>query len=227
PGAEAPPGGDPQGPREFSLPAELRGGGSHRARPRLARRRAAGADRALDRRHQRGRSGGRRFSGLARRADRARPDQRAGRPPRRVHPRGLPAFPPLLCREECAGGAPGAESFLALVRRQILTRAQGDSPYGIEAEARPPIDGLIEAGIRLAAGFDRLAVALRRLSSALRRQLEDPDNPPEPGLRQRLEAAVRGLERRADMQLASWSALLRDLAEPPGPDTVEWLALDR
>jgi ATP-dependent DNA helicase DinG len=61
----------------------------------------------------------------------------------------------------------------------------------------------------------------------MRRQLEDPDNPPEPGLRQRLEAAVRGLERRADMQLASWSQLLRDLAEPPGPDTVEWLALDR
>ena len=29
------------------------------------------------------------------------------------------------------------------------------------------------------------------------------------------------------MQLASWSQLLRDLAEPPGPDTVEWLALDR
>jgi ATP-dependent DNA helicase DinG len=124
-------------------------------------------------------------------------------------------------------GLPGAESFLALVRRQILARAMGDSPYGIEAEARPPIDGLIEAGIRLAAGFDRLAAALRRLSAALRRQLEDPDNPPEPGLRQRLEAAVRGLERRADMQLASWSALLRDLAEPPGPDTVEWLALDR
>src|SRR5207237_4159550 len=39
-------------------------------------------------------------------------------------------------------GLPGAEGFLALVRRQVLARAQGDSPYGIEAEARPPIDGL-------------------------------------------------------------------------------------
>jgi len=53
-------------------------------------------------------------------------------------------------------GLPGAESFLALVRRQVLARAHGDSPYGIEAEARPPIDGLVDAGLRLAAGFDRL-----------------------------------------------------------------------
>jgi len=125
-------------------------------------------------------------------------------------------------------GLPGSESFLALVRRQILARAaHPDSGYGIEAELRPPIDGLIEAGVRLAAGLDRLAVALRRLSTGLRRQLEDPENPPEPGLRQRLEAAIRGLDRRADMQLGAWSALLRDIAEPPGPDTVEWLALDR
>jgi ATP-dependent DNA helicase DinG len=46
-------------------------------------------------------------------------------------------------------------------------------------------------------------------------------------LRQRLDAAMRGLERRADMQLGAWCALLRDLGEPPRPETVEWLALDR
>ncbi len=68
---------------------------------------------------------------------------------------------------------------------------------------------------------------MRRLAASLRRPLEDPENPPEPGLRQRLDAAVRGLERRADMQLGGWSALLRDLAEPPRAETVEWLALDR
>src|SRR5437762_3517778 len=91
-------------------------------------------------------------------------------------------------------GLPGAESFLALVRQQVMARALGDSPYGIEAEARPPIDGLVEAGVRLAAGFDRLAGALRRLSAALRRPLEDAENPPEPGMRQRLEAAGRAAE---------------------------------
>ncbi len=125
-------------------------------------------------------------------------------------------------------GLPGFEGFLALVRRQVLARAaNGDQGYGIEAEARPPIDGLVEAAGRLAAGLDRLAAALRRLSASLRHQLEDPENPPEPGLRQRLDATIRGLDRRADMQLAAWSALLRDLGEPPRPETVEWLALDR
>jgi ATP-dependent DNA helicase DinG len=126
-------------------------------------------------------------------------------------------------------GLGGFEALLALVRRQVLARAVNgvDSGYGIEAEARPPIDGIAEAAGRLAAGLDRLATALRRLAGLLRRQLEDPENPPEPVLRQRLDAAIRGLDRRAEMQLGAWSALLRDLGEPPRQETVEWLALDR
>jgi ATP-dependent DNA helicase DinG len=125
-------------------------------------------------------------------------------------------------------GLPGFESFLTLVRQQVLARAAtGDQGYGIEAEARPPVEGLVEAAARLAAGLDRLAAALRRLSRSLRLQLEDAENPPEPGLRQRLDAAIRGLDRRADVQLGGWSALLRDLAEPALPETVEWLSLAR
>jgi ATP-dependent DNA helicase DinG len=125
-------------------------------------------------------------------------------------------------------GATSFENFLVLVRRQVLARAvAADQGYGIEAEARPPIDGLVAAGERLAVGLDRLAEGLRRLAGIMRRPLEDPENPPEPGTRLRLEAAVRGLERRADRQLAGWSALLRDLAQEPCAETVEWLALDR
>jgi ATP-dependent DNA helicase DinG len=122
----------------------------------------------------------------------------------------------------------GFESVLALVRRQVLARGlNGDAGYGIEAEARPPIDGLVDAAARLAAGLDRLAEALRRLAACLRRQIEDPENPPEPGLRQRLDAAIRGLEWRADHHLGAWSALLRDLGGPGCPETIEWLALNR
>jgi ATP-dependent DNA helicase DinG len=125
-------------------------------------------------------------------------------------------------------GLAAFESLLVLLRRQVLARAaNGDSGYGIEAEARPPIEGMVEAAGRLAVGLDRLAGALRRLSACLRWQIEDSENPPEPGLRMRLDAAIRGLDRRADMQLGAWSALLRDLAEVPRIETVEWLALDR
>ena len=46
-------------------------------------------------------------------------------------------------------------------------------------------------------------------------------------MRQRLDATIRSLDRRGELQLGAWSRLLRDLAEPPQPETVEWLALDR
>ncbi|HEY3910146.1 MAG TPA: ATP-dependent DNA helicase [Stellaceae bacterium] len=125
-------------------------------------------------------------------------------------------------------GLQGFEGFLALVRQQVLARAAlTDAGYGLEAEARPPVEGLVELTVPLAQALDRLALALKRLAAILRKRLEDPDNPPEPGLRQRLDATIRGLDRRADQQLAAWARLLRDLAEPPRSETVEWLSLDR
>src|SRR5271157_4250345 len=127
-----------------------------------------------------------------------------------------------------ARGHQSCEKFLVLVRQQVLARAVlADNGYGLQAEARPPIEGLVEAASLLADGLERLAVALKRLCDTLRTRLEDPDNPPDPGLRQRLDATVRSLDRRGELQLAAWSRLLRELGEPPQPETVEWLALDR
>jgi ATP-dependent DNA helicase DinG len=123
---------------------------------------------------------------------------------------------------------PGFEAFLALVRRQVLARAAASEVgYRIEAEARPPIEGLTEAALRLATGLERLSAALRRLAERLRRRLEDAENPPDAAMRQRLDAVVRGIERRAGAQLDSWSALLHDLGKAPRPETVEWLAVER
>src|SRR5262249_38111926 len=124
---------------------------------------------------------------------------------------------------------PGFESFLTLIRQQVLARATAgaDAGYGLEAEARPPVDGLVAAAERPADGLDPLAEALGRLAAALRRPLEDPENPPDPPTRQRLDAALRGIERRGAMQLGAWTRLLRDLGAPAGAESVEWLALDR
>ncbi|MGH7096290.1 MAG: ATP-dependent DNA helicase [Stellaceae bacterium] len=125
------------------------------------------------------------------------------------------------------------ERFLALARQQVLARATlgprggGDAGYGLEVEARPPIEGLAEAALALAKGLERLAAALAALATALRRRLEDPESPPDPTLRQRLDAAIRGLDRRGAMQIGAWCQLLRDLDAPVQPETVEWLALDR
>jgi ATP-dependent DNA helicase DinG len=125
-------------------------------------------------------------------------------------------------------GRQSFEHFLVLVRRQVLARAAvSDAAYGLEAEARPPIAGFVEAALTLAGGLERLALALQRLAGRLQRRLEDPANPPDPGSRQRLEATIRSLDRRLRHQLSAWVGLLRALGEPAGPDTVEWLALDR
>ena len=123
---------------------------------------------------------------------------------------------------------PGFEAFLALARRQVLARAAaGDGAYRIEAEARPAVPGLTDAAARLATGLDRLSAGLHSLAKHLRRRLENAEKPPDAALRQRLDAVVRGLERRAGTQLGGWSALLRDLGEKPRPETVEWLAIER
>jgi ATP-dependent DNA helicase DinG len=120
------------------------------------------------------------------------------------------------------------EKFLVLVRQQVLARAAlADAGYGLQAEARPPVEGLVEAAVSLAQTLERLAIALKRLSQTLRTRLENPEDPPEPGLRQRLDATIRGLDRRAELQLRAWVRLLCDLGAPPRSDTVERLALDR
>ena len=132
--------------------------------------------------------------------------------------------------QRVAEGAPlpGFESFLALVRQQVLARATGaDGGYGLEAEARPPVEGLVAGAMRLAEGLDRLSTAMSRLAALLKKQLEDPENPPDPATRQRLDAAIRGIERRGGMLLGSWCALLRDLGESARVESVEWLALER
>jgi ATP-dependent DNA helicase DinG len=127
-----------------------------------------------------------------------------------------------------ACGHQGFEKFLVLVRQQVLARAViADSGYGLQAEARPSVEGLAEAALLLAETLERLAAALLKVSDALRRRLENPDDPPEPGLRQRLDATVRSLDRRGELQLSAWSRLLRDLVEAPRSDTIEWFALDR
>ena len=127
-----------------------------------------------------------------------------------------------------AHGHQGFEKFLVLVRQQVLARAVlADGGYGLQAEARPPIEGLVEAALSLAENLERLATALLKVSEVLRARLEDPDDPPEPGLRQRLDATIRSLDRRGKLQLAAWSRLLRDLVEAPRSETIEWFALDR
>jgi len=139
-------------------------------------------------------------------------------------------LPPMAGTKRVAEGAglPGFESFLGLVRQQVLAEVERpDTGYGLEprrARRRGPGRGRRPPR----RGLDRLAAALMRLVALLRKQLEDPENPPDPTARQRLDAAIRGVERRAGGPARRLErAAAATFGETAAAETVEWLALDR
>ena len=127
-------------------------------------------------------------------------------------------------------GSPYGETeiFLAHLRRQVLARAEAsDTAYSIETEARPPVEGLIEAASSLRMALRRIAQPLETLAKLLAKRLDDEAETLDPGTRQRLDATARGLRRRLDGDLAGWQAMLGDLAKEKTENLVDWFAIDR
>jgi ATP-dependent DNA helicase DinG len=121
-----------------------------------------------------------------------------------------------------------AETFLALLRRQLLARAaERDGGFGIETDARPPLDALLPAATALDAALGRLAAPLARLAAILAARLDDEAAELETGTRLRIEAVVRSLKRRGETQIGGWRRMLRDLAAPLPAEFVDWLSLER
>jgi ATP-dependent DNA helicase DinG len=120
------------------------------------------------------------------------------------------------------------EAFLALVRQQVHARASGrEQGYSLETELRPPIDGLVDAGEELALALEKVSIPLRVLAARLKARLDDDAADLDQGARLRIEAAVRGLERRGIVELGGWQRALRDIANPPVEDFVDWLSVER
>jgi ATP-dependent DNA helicase DinG len=141
-----------------------------------------------------------------------------------------PGWPTRLSENDPRGAT---EEFLHALRRQVMARARdGDVGYGIECDVHPLNPGMPEAAASCAAAFARLHAPLRTLHDRLRARLEDEAEDLEVGDRIRIEAACRGIERRALMPLAAWGGMLVTLREPPRlpgtrPDFVDWFALQR
>ena len=120
------------------------------------------------------------------------------------------------------------ERFLALVRDQVLARAgDADQGYSLETEPRPPIAGLIETARELATALKRIEDPLKLLAQRLRARLADDAAKLDSAMRLRIEAAVRGLERRAMLELGGWRRMLEELEREPPADFVDWLAVER
>jgi ATP-dependent DNA helicase DinG len=128
------------------------------------------------------------------------------------------------------GGARGAgEDFLAEVYRHVHARtAIDDRFYALEAETVPLDDACIGAGRRLGASLKRLIAPLFALSQQLRKQLDDEAAELETQERARLEAAARGLDRRAKLTLPAWLAMLDTLnGVAASGEFIDWFEIVR
>ncbi|ACI50066.1 helicase c2 [Gluconacetobacter diazotrophicus PA1 5] len=136
------------------------------------------------------------------------------------------------------------EWMLHLLARQVLARSRANEPGhtghrggAIECDLHPLSDALPAAAAALARALDRLAVALRTLVERLLERLEDDTGDLDSATRERIEAAVRTLRRRALSRVEGWVAMLRAIGGPedgPGgmaergtPQHIDFIRLDR
>ena len=129
------------------------------------------------------------------------------------------------------GGARGpGEVFLAHLYTHVRARStDGDSQYAIEADVRPLPPELLDAARTLDHWLMRLTAPLVRLAASLRARLDHEAAELDSAMRVRLEAAARGLERRAHLLLPAWRAMLATLEEEPDETTefADWFEIAR
>ena len=131
------------------------------------------------------------------------------------------ALPGNDWHQRLAAGAPqgACERFLALVRGQVRARVpEPETAYGIEAPVQPPVPGLAEAAAALAGALAAIARPLGLLAADLMAFLDQEAERLETAERQRIEAVVRGIERRVGEQLGAWLSMLATMTDDDASD---------
>ena len=121
------------------------------------------------------------------------------------------------------------EIFLALAYQHVRARSgDADAFYTLEAEPYPMGEELREAVRHLSRALKRLADPLANLARLLRKKMADKSAELEPYTRARLDAAARGLDRRAKRILPAWMAMLETLETGElGDEFIDWFELKR
>ncbi len=147
----------------------------------------------------------------------------------RMHEEG-PEFEPVE-----PGQRNPTETFLRLIRQQVLARAQGADNVratSLECDVFPINEALGVAAETLGRALGRIEKPLEALRVRLLARLEDEAEDLDEATTNRIEGVCRSLTRRAVNPLQAWQAMLRGLSEPqaePGqrPGHVMFLRLDR
>jgi ATP-dependent DNA helicase DinG len=139
---------------------------------------------------------------------------------------------------EIAGTIPGGrnpfEAFLIAVRAQVMARVpdERDTKTSDEVDAFPPTESVLETAPALARALARLAEPLRTLIRRLGEKLDRDSDELDTTTRERIEAALRGLQHRALDHVNIWVSMLGALTAPekePGerPTYVHFFVLER
>ena len=115
------------------------------------------------------------------------------------------------------------EAFLVAVIEQLRARA-APSEVGMECAARPALDLVRSTAREAAAALGRLEAPLLALVRALEDVMDAEAEVLSGSERARIEGALRGLDRRARMQLPAWRSMLAAIDEnaEDDPDFVDW-----
>ncbi|HEX5280400.1 MAG TPA: DEAD/DEAH box helicase, partial [Micropepsaceae bacterium] len=135
-----------------------------------------------------------------------------------------------LARVRGGMGRGAGEEFLARIYRHVLARsASENSPYHIEADIRPSDPDLRETARELDRALARIAVPLQRLAGQLRAKLDEDAAKLESVQKSRIEAAARGLERRAQIVIPAWRDMLAAIEEDETeqPEFALWYEIQR
>ncbi len=135
---------------------------------------------------------------------------------------------PGWTRRVQAGMAEGpAEHFLALVRQQVLARAEQNSGNALETDCAPLVEGLAAAAGDLAASLIDLKRPMALLAAALAKKLDTEAEELSTYDRGRIEAVSRSLRRRGELMVGSWIDMLSRLLETRNPLFIEWFSVEQ
>ncbi|HTQ15300.1 MAG TPA: helicase C-terminal domain-containing protein [Rhizomicrobium sp.] len=129
------------------------------------------------------------------------------------------------------GGGPRGPGEVFLAEAYVHVRARttdADAFYSLEAETDPLPPPLVGAARELGHGLHHLVAPLLKLAQALRKKMSEEAEDLETHQRARIEAAARGLERRARIVLPAWIAMLDALETGErDPEFADWFEIER
>ncbi|MBH90402.1 MAG: helicase [Magnetovibrio sp.] len=133
-------------------------------------------------------------------------------------------------RQRLEGDTPHgtAEKFLSLVRQQVFARTNGkETTYSLETGTENPVTGLLDTAGDLHELLLRLLNPLQSLVHFLIHLLDEESENLDTATRNRIDAIVRGIQRRGTDQITSWMSMLKALDNEIPEGFVDWFSVER